>query len=285
MGKNDSNGVITKIVGPARNDTERDARTTGTALVWVLVIGFLFAVSWRPTFWAASCLWGGACALVGMLLGFLFGIPRFIARAGVPSTSSVSTGQLGGLGPAGAGQQQPPGQVGAVVSASQQQPPGQVDASAGAGQQQPSGQVGASVGAGQQQPPGQVGASVGAGQQRPPGQVGASVGAGQRQPPGPGGAAAGVGQQQIQAGVNTNLEEISDWLTKIIVGVSLVELNKAQMKLQQIAGFIAESFGGPGQVSFAYGLMVYFSVAGFLGSYLLTRLYLQKAFRDAAAGL
>jgi len=106
------------------------------------------------------------------------------------------------------------------------------------------------------------------------------------------GAAAGAQQGNDQQGenqpkspdaVNTNLEEISDWLTKIIVGVSLVELRKALAALEGAAELIAKSIGGTGQVSFAYALMLYFSISGFLGAYLLTRLYLQKAFSDASS--
>lgn len=82
-------------------------------------------------------------------------------------------------------------------------------------------------------------------------------------------------------GVNTNLEQISDWLTKIIVGVTLVELKTVVQQLEETAKLIAASLGGPVRLSFAYSLMVYFFVAGFLGSYLLTRLYLQGALERA----
>ena len=77
--------------------------------------------------------------MAGMLLGFLFGIPRFIARAGIPAALPDSSGQAPGKPPA--------------------------SPAPGDGQQ--------------------------------PGQP-------------PTGQASGAGQQQAQAGVNTNLEEISD---------------------------------------------------------------------------
>ena len=89
-------------------------------------------------------------------------------------------------------------------------------------------------------------------------------------------------RKKSKAGVNTNLEEISDWLTKIIVGVSLVEAQKIKAALGEAAMLFAKGLGGPDQVSFAYALMLYFSVSGFLGSYLLTRLYLQRALDDAS---
>ena len=188
-------GILNRLVGIPRSNGDRDAQTVGSALVGALAIGALFAICWQPKYWAAACMWGDACALVGMLLGFLFGIPRFLTRPGSVGAQSLSNS----LPPAGGGGQPP------------------------------------------------------------------------------------VQQPAPLGSINTNLEEISDWLTKIIVGVSLVELQKVQTMLQGSAGFIAQSLGGPSQTSFAYGLMIYFSVSGFLGSYLLTRLYLQIAFRNAAS--
>ena len=147
--------------------------------------------------------------------------------------------------------------------------------------------------------------------------------------------------------VNTNLEQISDWLTKIIVGVSLVESQTLLANLKAAALFMAlsmEPAGGaaatavghaqPGasaasvavsaaaapasrattkklglhsaappsaaesqaasapaapivatpMSSFAYAIILYFLAAGLLGSYLLTRLYLQSALDNAAHG-
>jgi hypothetical protein len=139
--------------------------------------------------------------------------------------------------------------------------------------------------------------------------------------------------------VNTNLEQISDWLTKIIVGVSLVESQTLLLKMQGAATYMARSMvnvDGMGPMglpapdltlasgaasaatsaaasaaamassvatnasgvsavaarsvssfysteSFAYAVMLYFLVTGLLGSYLLTRLFLQRALDEAAA--
>ena len=82
--------------------------------------------------------------------------------------------------------------------------------------------------------------------------------------------------------VNTNLEQISDWLTKIIVGVTLVESKEVLDHLSNAAHLIAGSLGGENSVSFAFAILIYFSFAGLLGSYLLTRLFLQRAFTIAA---
>ncbi len=94
------------------------------------------------------------------------------------------------------------------------------------------------------------------------------------QPP-PGAASEGYEQR-----VNTNLEYISDWLTKIIVGLGLVQLGKLPSKLDAAAQYVA---CGPGntceQKVFAGATLVYFAVVGFLAGYLLTRLFLAPAFR------
>ncbi|KAA9345473.1 hypothetical protein [Larkinella humicola] len=80
--------------------------------------------------------------------------------------------------------------------------------------------------------------------------------------------------------VNTNLEQISDWLTKIIVGLGLVELRTVPARLKSAAGYIARGIG-PGTDYFAAGLVVYFTILGFMGAYLITRLYIAGAFGRA----
>jgi hypothetical protein len=72
--------------------------------------------------------------------------------------------------------------------------------------------------------------------------------------------------------VNTNLEQISDWLTKILVGVGLVELGQIAAKGAELVAFVAPSLDG--NKSAALGLLIFFSVAGFLLGYLATRLRL-----------
>jgi hypothetical protein len=85
---------------------------------------------------------------------------------------------------------------------------------------------------------------------------------------------------------NTNLEQISDWLTKIIVGLGLVELKGVPSHLRNAATWMAESFStttAPNQaaISFAGSLIIYFSILGFLAGYLLTLLFLAGAFGRA----
>lgn len=93
--------------------------------------------------------------------------------------------------------------------------------------------------------------------------------------------------------VNTNLEQISDWLTKIIVGLGLVELRVVPSHLQKAAQWMAQSFVAPvaagaapseAATSFAGALIIFFTVLGFLGGYLTTRLFLAGAFGRADRG-
>ena len=81
---------------------------------------------------------------------------------------------------------------------------------------------------------------------------------------------------------NTNLTEISDWLTKIIVGVSLIQLGSIRQQLAVLVNAIAPGFGtSPAAVPFAAGLLAVTGVAGFLTGYLLARIYLPRAFNEA----
>jgi uncharacterized protein YneF (UPF0154 family) len=88
--------------------------------------------------------------------------------------------------------------------------------------------------------------------------------------------------------VNTNLEQISDWLTKIIVGLGLVELHAMPSRLRELARFLSggmQASMSPEDVHSAEVLalltVVYFTLIGFFGGYLLTRTYLTGAFRRA----
>lgn len=72
---------------------------------------------------------------------------------------------------------------------------------------------------------------------------------------------------------NTNLEQISDWLTKIIVGLGLVELKSTWPALLQFAKEVAPAFHSWSQVA-PLSATFYFPVLGFGSGFLFTRLYL-----------
>lgn len=76
---------------------------------------------------------------------------------------------------------------------------------------------------------------------------------------------------------NTNLEQVSDWLTKLLIGVGLTQLTKLPVKLQSIADYLAHSIaaGSDGASGVIAAILVYFSIAGFLWGFLVTRLILE----------
>jgi len=87
---------------------------------------------------------------------------------------------------------------------------------------------------------------------------------------------------RVGYGANTNLEQISDWLTKILVGVGLVQLRELDSSLRRLTTFVAPALGtGEGARPFVLGIIVYFAVCGFLAGYLWTRLFLPGALRLA----
>jgi hypothetical protein len=81
---------------------------------------------------------------------------------------------------------------------------------------------------------------------------------------------------------NTNLEQISDWLTKILVGVGLTQIGRIPGALQALGTYVAPALGGDKSgPSFAIVIFLYFVIAGFFPGYLFARLLLPGAFRQA----
>lgn len=82
---------------------------------------------------------------------------------------------------------------------------------------------------------------------------------------------------------NTNLEQISDWLTKILVGVTLVQIGRAPGGLARLGRNLSPLYGGradsPG---FALATVGLFAAGGFLWSYLWARLFLLNDFSQAS---
>lgn len=77
---------------------------------------------------------------------------------------------------------------------------------------------------------------------------------------------------------NTNLEEVSDWLTKIIVGLTLVNFESIKGEVQKIclnAAATLHEHPSAADISTASALVVGFSLLGFLTMYLYMRLFLQ----------
>lgn len=111
----------------------------------------------------------------------------------------------------------------------------------------------------------------------------------------PAGASTGSSSQESPSDpieTNSNLNEISDWLTKIIVGVGLVQLNKIPGKLSDLATYIGAGLrncsGNGGDActknseALALGIFIFFTAVGFLFGYIWTRLYYQRALSELA---
>jgi len=87
--------------------------------------------------------------------------------------------------------------------------------------------------------------------------------------------AAGANNSQYEP--NTNLEQVSDWLTKIIVGVGLVQLGRALPALTKLARSLNDPLGGqPYGGAFGLGLTIFYALLGFLFLYLWSRTDLQR---------
>lgn len=77
---------------------------------------------------------------------------------------------------------------------------------------------------------------------------------------------------------NNNLIQISDWLTKILVGAGLTQLTKVPAALESFGTHYGTTIGG---ADIAVFLLMHFIVSGFLAGYLFTRLVLQHALHRA----
>lgn len=81
---------------------------------------------------------------------------------------------------------------------------------------------------------------------------------------------------------NTNLEQISDWLTKILVGVTLTQLSTIRSLGGQLFSSMAPALGGaPDSTVVAGAITVYFAILGFIVGWLTTRLSLGAALSAA----
>ena len=80
---------------------------------------------------------------------------------------------------------------------------------------------------------------------------------------------------------NRNIETISDWLTKIIVGLGLVNLKNIGSFITERSEILALTIKS--DPNFIVGLIIYFFVSGLLEGYILTRIFLQALFTDSLA--
>ncbi len=101
----------------------------------------------------------------------------------------------------------------------------------------------------------------------------------------PGGAAAvadGTKKRHNDYSSNSNFEEISDWLTKILVGAGLVQIGAIPGAIDGFASRIGESgVLGPAGMIVGPSIVIAYSIAGFGLAYLWARIYMGRELEEA----
>jgi hypothetical protein len=84
----------------------------------------------------------------------------------------------------------------------------------------------------------------------------------------------------------SNLEQVSDWVTKLLLGGGLTQLQQIPKMVWELAYSVAVGINpdATGQYlwseqAFAAALLVYFFITGFFGGYLITKLQLGRSLR------
>ena len=72
---------------------------------------------------------------------------------------------------------------------------------------------------------------------------------------------------------STNLEQVADWLTKILIGVGLVEFGDIADTLARFGAAMAGTFPEPAVGLIGQLILIAFLVLGFIASFLWTRIY------------
>jgi hypothetical protein len=78
--------------------------------------------------------------------------------------------------------------------------------------------------------------------------------------------------EQIRFTPNTNLEDVADWLTKILIGVGLVQLSQIGTWVTQFAENVANGLGDNRSSGLIVCALTYFTGLGFLIGYLWSRI-------------
>lgn len=85
---------------------------------------------------------------------------------------------------------------------------------------------------------------------------------------------------------NSNLVQVSDWLTKILVGVSLIQFRQILTEVENFVSYVRPAFGNTAAAGpFTITLLLYFSIGGFIVAYMATQIYARELFQgsDVAA--
>jgi|GEM_PF-5238034 tetratricopeptide (TPR) repeat protein len=80
---------------------------------------------------------------------------------------------------------------------------------------------------------------------------------------------------EVPLAINTNLEQISDWLTKIIVGIGLVQLKQLPAYVNQLVTYVSPLLvNTTDSKSLCVNIFMYFTSVGFLSGWVGTRIFL-----------
>jgi hypothetical protein len=80
---------------------------------------------------------------------------------------------------------------------------------------------------------------------------------------------------------NTNLEQVSDWLTKLLLGAGLTQIARVPSALKSVGSYLSPEIGGSGSASIATTIVVLNLLTGFFFGFLAARLSLGKQFYRA----
>ena len=85
---------------------------------------------------------------------------------------------------------------------------------------------------------------------------------------------------------SSKLDEVADWLTKILVGLGLVQLGAVAGGVDDLGASVVPALGdGPGAQTLAVSVLVYSAANGFLLGYLWTRIEVSARLKAAADNL
>ena len=260
------------VLKRTRSETYLSAREslkvwTNVGLSAAVLIGIV--VAWRHGGGVTSALaWSGAALGAGGLLGFLFGIPAPAGRPRSARLERVSSMQAVGLSCA---ERQPAAQQVPIMEPPKEPAAGDPPEPRRA-QPPPAGQEPQRPAGG---PPPPAAAPLQQRAEAPQQTVAAT-----KQP-----APEVSSQPAFLPGAESNLEQVADWVTKLLLGGGLTQLQQIPGKVWELAGWVARGIAPAAngaalaaQQSFASGLLIYFFLLGFFSGYLITKLQLGDRF-------
>lgn len=225
---------------------------TNAGLSLAVLIGIV--VAWQHGGNVTTAIaWSGAALGAGGFLGFLFGIPAPAGRQPAPQPSSTTTvlKQPATGAPAGPAPGAKPAAPEPQLQAGDSHPP------APAPLQQPA-----------EAPPQPTATPE---PQKPPE-------AATQQPP-------ADASSEPAPGAGSNLEQVADWVTKLLLGGGLTQLQVIPGKVWELAAWVGRGIAPAAtgaalaaEQSFASGLLIYFFLLGFFSGYLITKLQLGDKF-------